>query len=101
MSDQQQQQVDLVELRLEASTLRGRIREAGDAGDVAEVRRLVRRIHDLELDLFADEYTDVRHARRLQGRPGGYNPQLEQVEHKLSERLARLGQPPHAQPWRG
>jgi hypothetical protein len=100
MTDQQQQ-VDLVELRLEASQIRGAIRAAADAGDVAEVRRLMHRIHDLELDLAASEYTDVRHARRLQGRPGGYNPQLEQVEHKLDVRLARLGQPAHSQPWHG
>ena len=31
----------------------------------------------------------------------GYNPTLERVEAKLSERLAPLGVSPHREPWRG
>jgi hypothetical protein len=92
---------DHVTLVGEAHSLRGAIRQAADRGDVAEVTRLVRRIHDLELELFAREITDVRHARAQRGRGGGYNPQLERVEARLSEMLARLGVPLHRQSWQG
>jgi hypothetical protein len=90
-----------VDLIGEAHDMRGRIRAAADAGDLAVVVSLMHRIHDLELELFARRYTDIRHARAERGRGGGYNPQLEEVEHKLSEMLARLGVPVHQQPWQG
>jgi hypothetical protein len=90
-----------VDLIGEAHGLRGEIRAAADRGDVAEVILLIRRAHDLELELFARRYTDVRHARAQRGRGGGYNPQLEEVEHKLSELLGRVGVPAHQEPWRG
>jgi hypothetical protein len=90
-----------VDLIGEAERMRGAIRAAADAGDTFEVISLVRRIHDLELELFARRYTDIRHARAQRGRGGGYNPQLEEVEHKLSEMLAKLGVRAHVQPWQG
>jgi hypothetical protein len=90
-----------VDLVGEAHGLRGAIRKAADDGDVAEVTRLVRRIRQLEDDLFAVEITNVRHQRKQERRMGGYNPSLETVEHKLSERLARLGVPAHVQLWQG
>jgi uncharacterized protein HemY len=92
---------DHVSLVGEAWEMRGKIRAAADAGDAAEVARLLHRCRELEDDLFAVEITDVRHARAQRGRGGGFNPSLEQAEHKLSERLARLGVPTHQQPWRG
>lgn len=90
-----------VDLVGEAHSLRGAIRKAADDGDLAEVTRLVRRIRELEDDLFAVEITNVRHQRKRERRMGGFNPNLEAVEHKLSERLARLGVPTHQQPWQG
>jgi uncharacterized protein HemY len=90
-----------VDLVGEAHGLRGAIRAAADAGDVAEVTRLVARIRELEDELFAREITDVRHTRAQRGRGGGYNPSLERVEALLSERLARLGVPVHQRPWQG
>jgi hypothetical protein len=92
---------DHVTLVGEAHDMRGRIRAAADAGDLAEVVNLMHRIHDLELLLFARRFTDVRHARAQRGRLGGHNPQLEEVEQKLSEMLARLGVPTHQRPWQG
>jgi hypothetical protein len=77
----------------ERHELRGRIRAAGDAGDHEEVARLVRRAHDLELECFAFRYTEVRHARAQHGRGGGSNPALAEVEGKLTELLARAGEP--------
>jgi hypothetical protein len=97
---QQQTESDLFLERIrERHELRGRIRAAGDAGDHQEVERLVRRAHDLELELFAYDYTTVRHARALRGRGGGYNPDLERVEHKLNEILARSGEPTPRDMW--
>jgi hypothetical protein len=90
-----------VDLIGEAHRMRGAIRAAADAGDLPEVVSLMHRIHDLELELFARRYTDIRHARAQRGRLGGHNPSLEEVEAKLSELLARLGVPLHQQPWQG
>jgi hypothetical protein len=98
MTEQFPSTIDLIG---EAHDMRGRIRAAADAGDLAEVVSLMHRIHDLELELFARRFTDVRHARAERGRLGGHNPQLEEVESKLSEMLARLGVPLHKQPWQG
>jgi hypothetical protein len=90
---------DHISLVGEAYELRGAIRAAADRGDVAETVRLIRRAHDLEIELFARQYADVRHARAQRGRLGGHNPQLEEVEAKLTEMLARLGVPSHKPRW--
>jgi hypothetical protein len=94
-----QQTTSHVDLVHEAHNLRGEIRAAADRGDVAEVTLLMRRIHDLELELFAVRYTNVRSLRAQQGRGGGHNPSLEEVEAKLSEMLAKLGVPSHRPRW--
>jgi hypothetical protein len=100
MPQQQQTESDLFLDRIrERHELRGNIRAAGDAGDHAEVERLIKRAHDLELELFAYDYTTIRHARAQRGRGGGYNPDLERVEHKLSEILVRAGEPLPRDQW--
>jgi|SRR5215211_6960993 len=90
----------VIDLAGEALDMRGKIREAADNGDIAEVRRLAYRIRDLEVETFARRYTDIRHARAQRGRGGGPNPQLEQIEGQLSQMLARLGIPSHLPTWR-
>jgi hypothetical protein len=89
--DQQTEAADYIDSIIEAQEMRGEIRAAADRGDYQEVRRMVQRIHDLELDQFARRYTEVRHARAQRGRLGGYNPQLEQVEQQLSAMLTKIG----------
>jgi hypothetical protein len=83
----------------ERHQLRGNIRAAADDGNHEEVRRLIQRAHDLELDFFSYRYCEVRHARAQRGRLGGYNPSLEEVEHKLTEILARAGEPAPRDQW--
>jgi hypothetical protein len=86
-----------VELTAEAATMRNRIRAAADTGDAAEVARLLGRVRELEDELLAVRLTDVRHSRKSNPRQyvGGYNPGLEEVEHELSQRLAKIGQRHH------
>jgi hypothetical protein len=85
-----------VELVREAQGLRGAIRQAADAGDLAEVERLLFRARDLELSMLALRYTQVRHARASDRRARwGYSPSLDAVETELSALLARIGQPHH------
>jgi hypothetical protein len=88
-----------VQLVGEAHDLRGKLRAAADAGDIAEALRLGHRMQELELELFIRKYVDVRHGRARNGRLGGYSPDLEQVEAQLSERLAKLGVPSHRPRW--
>jgi hypothetical protein len=80
-----------VDAIIEAQEMRGEIRAAADAGDLEKVRQLVHRIHDLELAQFAYRYTTVRHQRKQSGYLGGYNPDLERLEHELNGMLSKIG----------
>jgi hypothetical protein len=85
-----------VALVREAAGMRGAIRAAADAGDVAEVERLLQRVRDLELSMFALRYTQVRHRRASDPRARwGHNRELDATESELSGMLAMIGQPHH------
>jgi hypothetical protein len=83
---------DYVSLVREAESMRGRIRQAADDGDLDEVIRLLRRCRELEDDAFAVRYVQVRHQRATDRRARwGYSSTLDSLESELSDRLARIG----------